>query len=198
MQLDTWCRTVCLVVRQGNPEKPLWAALTQLLCTPIHPHIQCYVGKLCQERFTAAKDVQGTATVCIYTSWLLWHTRNTCNCIWFRLPIALVAFTHYIGCTYTLHWLRLCIMFVTFMCYVSCFYMLCLLCLHIILVAFTHYACCVYTSCLLHLHWTNAESNCITFTFPLTCTVQTSVPSRPRQVCRLDSGGVLGILESET
>ena len=82
------------------------------------------------------------------------HTRYTYTGIWFRLRVALVAFTRYIGYVDTLYLLRLRVMFV----------------------AFTHYACCVYA--LLRLHGTNAESKRTTFTFPLTCTVRSTEGSK--------------------
>ena len=70
---------------RGNPKKPLCAALAQLLCMPIHPHIQCTMeASMHQKCFTAAKDLQGTASVLV-GSWLLLCTRYTCTCIWFVL-----------------------------------------------------------------------------------------------------------------
>ena len=116
------------------------------ICTiTVHAYIFTYtvyyVGKHAPRMFYSCKS---------RTSWLLLHTRYTCTCIWFRLRVALVAFTLYIGYVDTL----------------SFFFVL------------THYVCCVYALCLLRLHRIDAESKRITFTFPLTCTVRSTKDSK--------------------
>ena len=87
-----------------------------------------------QECLTAAKDVQGTASVLIHELTTITYT--------FNLYVYLVLLMCCLGCVYALHWLHLRVTFVTFTRYVCGVHPLCLLCLCALLVAFTHYACC--------------------------------------------------------